>query len=390
MQKKYYFKLLNILYVCLYIKNQLTFSMMIPVKYFGILLFVFGYSLSSAQESTPETQALLNNLKTISKAHILLGHQDATAYGVDWSAEPGRSDVKSTTGAYPAVYGWDVGHIELGERANLDGVSFDLMRNRIIAAYKRGGINTISWHVTNPVNGLSSWDTTRHSVKEILRAGRHHDTYNAYLKKLAAFIKQLTTEDGTPVPVVLRPFHEHTGSWFWWGADFCTPKEYIALWRYTADFLRKDCGLNNLLLAYSSSTIASEKGYLERYPGDEYVDIIGFDEYCMEDEAAYVGRLSNSLRILTKIAKDRNKVAAITETGYEQIHNATWFTEVLYPAIKDYSIAWVLLWRNAYNRPNHYYVPYPSHPAAADFRAFYRLPRMLFEDGLAPFHIYQP
>ncbi len=339
---------------------------------------------------TPETAALLNSLKTISGKHILLGHQDATAYGVDWSAEPGKSDVKSTSGAYPAVYGWDVGHLEIDNAANLDNVSFDLLRIRIVEAYKRGGINTISWHSTNPVNGGSAWDTTQYSVREILPKGKHHDTYVNYLQRLADFFKSLTTNDGTAVPIIFRPFHEHTGSWFWWGAAFCTPEDYIALWRYTADYLRNESGLKNLLIAYSSSTINTEANYLERYPGDGYVDIVGFDDYCMDDEAAYIDRMSNSLRILTKIAKDRDKVPAITETGYEQIPNPNWFTQVLYPAIKDYPIAWVLLWRNAINRPNHYYVPYPTHPAADDFREFHRLPTILFEDGLAPLHIYQP
>jgi len=110
----------------------------------------------------------------------------------------------------------------------------------------------------------------------------------------------------------------------------------------------------------------------------------------MSNEAAYVARMTKRLRMLTKTAKERDKVAAITDTGYEQIPNAHWFTQVLYPSSKDYPVAWVLLWRNAINRPNHYYVPYPAHPAADDFREFHRLPGMTFEDGLSSLHIYQP
>src|SRR5690606_37024588 len=102
-----------------------------------------------------------------------------------------------------------------------------------------------------------------------------------------------------------------------------------------------------------------------------------------------MARMGKSLHILTKIAKERDKVAAITETGYEQIPNPHWFTQVLYPTIKDYPVAWVLLWRNAINRPNHYYAPYPAHPAADDFREFYQKPKVRFEDGLPPFTIYQ-
>lgn len=121
------------------------------------------------------------------------------------------------------------------------------------------------------------------------------------------------------MPIVFRPFHEHTGSWFWWGEAFCTSEEYVALWQYTIEYLRNQNGLTNWLIAYSSSAIKSEADYLARYPGDDHVDIIGFDDYCMGNETAYIDRMSNSLRILTEIAKERDKVPAITETGYEQI-----------------------------------------------------------------------
>lgn len=360
-------------------------------KQIGALIIAFCLATCTAiADRSPETIALLQALKSLSGQYLLLGHQDATAYGVDWSAEPDKSDVKSTTGSYPAVYGWDLGHLEIGKSANLDNVSFNLMRTRIIEAYHRGGINTISWHATNPVNGKSTWDTTRHSVREILPNAQHHGTYNAYLDRLATFFKTLKTEDGTAIPIIFRPFHEHTGSWFWWGEAFCTPEEYKVLWQYTVEYLRDKKGLTNLLFAYSSSTIKSKAHYLARYPGDSYVDIMGFDEYCMGDEAAYMKRMDNSLCILTEIANERDKVAAITETGYEQIPNAHWFTQVLYPTIKAYPVAWVLLWRNAINRSNHYYAPYPTHPAADDFRKFHQLPAVWFEDELAPLRIYHP
>ena len=57
--------------------------------------------------ATPETVALFRNLQNISRTGVLFGHQDDTAYGVNWKAEPGRSDVKEVCGDYPAVYGWD-------------------------------------------------------------------------------------------------------------------------------------------------------------------------------------------------------------------------------------------------------------------------------------------
>lgn len=76
--------------------------------------FVLGNNLSAQSVSdplaTPETVALYKNLFSISKDHTLFGHQDDMAYGVRWKYEDGRSDIKSLTGEYPAVFGWDLGH----------------------------------------------------------------------------------------------------------------------------------------------------------------------------------------------------------------------------------------------------------------------------------------
>ena len=55
------------------------------------------------ENATKETKALYHNLKELAKTNVLYGHQDDLAYGYSWWAEPGRSDVKESTGSYPAV-----------------------------------------------------------------------------------------------------------------------------------------------------------------------------------------------------------------------------------------------------------------------------------------------
>src|SRR4051812_33846042 len=65
---------------------------------------------------TDQTAALFYNLQLSAKSHVLFGHQDDTKRGVQdastqWANEQQftgientRSDVKTVTGAYPAVY----------------------------------------------------------------------------------------------------------------------------------------------------------------------------------------------------------------------------------------------------------------------------------------------
>lgn len=338
-------------------------------------------------DATRETRALYANLKRLAPDYVLFGHEDDLAYGVTWKREAGRSDVKDVTGAYPAVYGWEIGDLENGVPASLDDVNFDDMRQWIREAYARGGVNTISWHMDNPATGGNSWDTTR-AVHLILPGGEKHEQYKQWLDRFADFALSLRAPGGELVPVIFRPFHEHTGGWFWWGKGHVTPDEYVRLWRFTVEYLRDMRGVHNLIYAYSTDVFDSEEQYLEHYPGDAYVDILGFDDYRDVRSDESVETLSNLLRMVVRMADARGKVAAFTETGLEGIPDEDFWTNRLLRAIKADAdtrrIAYVLVWRNANeaDNPGHFYAPYPGHPSADDFVAFYRDPFVLFGDEL--------
>ena len=96
------------------------------------------------------------------------GPQASKDYGHSWSSEQGRADTKERVDDYPAVMGWDIGGVELGDEKNLDGVPFDYMTRAIVEQHQRGGINTISWHANNPMSGGNSWDLDSISVRNIL------------------------------------------------------------------------------------------------------------------------------------------------------------------------------------------------------------------------------
>ena len=141
-------------------------------------------------------------------------------YGIGWKGDEGRSDVKSVCGDYPAVLSFDLGHIELGAKRSLDGISFDTIRQEIIRHYERGGMISISWHLDNPVTGGNSWDVTDTTVvKSVLEGGVNYDKFQGWLKNLADYLNSIETEEGVKVPILFRPWHEHTGSWFWWGQN---------------------------------------------------------------------------------------------------------------------------------------------------------------------------
>jgi len=325
------------------------------------------------------SKILLQRLKEIPYKGIAFGHQDATMYGINWdqSDTPNilQSDIAMVSGKMPAVHGYDLGHIELGLEYNLDTVAFNVMRKHIQKLHDDGAIITFSWHLDNPKSLGSSWDTTA-TVKEILKAGEYRKRYEGWVTNLSNFFKSLKSKKGNFIPVIFRPFHEMNGSWFWWGKGNCSPEDYKSLWQETFQLLQEN-EVNNLLFAYAPNTLSSPEEFDTYYPGDQYVDILGVDIYNYGDKDTFIANIQNNLLILKEKAARQNKPFALTETGNTKSgSDETWWTETLYPGIKDSGISWVLLWRNA--RLDHYFSVYPDDISAEDFKEFAGYKETLF------------
>ena len=321
--------------------------------------------------ATEATVELLNDLYTLRERGVMLGHQDDLAYGIGWTDEGDyRSDVEMVVGDYPALFGWDLGHLELGDSQNLDQVPFEGMRRNAIWADSKGGVNTFSWHLRNPLTGGDSWDVSSDKVVwSILHDEAVSAKYREWLDRLVAFMLSLRRESGELIPVIFRPYHELSGNWFWWCASQCSVDEYVALWRYTVDYLR-DKGVHNMLLSYSMAGYETLEEFAERYPGDDYVDIVGFDIYHYSTGEHYIADMTARGDIVRAFAEEHGKIWAVCETGYETVPDDDWYTTVLLPGIEGKRCSHLLLWRNAQNRPNHFYASYPGHSSAEDMKRF--------------------
>ena len=338
---------------------------------------------SSAQTDTvsPARQLRLR-LDSVSRAGLVMfGHDDDPVYGHTWVGDSGRSDVLETAGDYPAVMNWDLGGIEKGDASNLDSVNFERMRAEVIAHDARGGVNAFSWHAVNPVDGQDSWqcaDTT--IVAQIIDNPEVAERFRNQIRLAARFIAGLTDASGKKIGVILRPWHEHTGAWFWWGSKQCTPDQYRHLWTETRRIMDEE-GADNILWAYSPDRVKDIDEYLERYPGDEYVDIMGADVYHYGAEKgvdSYLAAVDATLGAATQAASEKGKLVAFTETGLEGIPMADWWTEVLLPAVSKYPAAYVVVWRNAHDKPGHFYAPWPGQESEASFKKFHDDPRTVF------------
>ena len=327
-------------------------------------------------DMTEQTRNLLDNMKRLSQeGKTMFGHQCSTLYGIGWSGEAGRSDIKDICGDYPAVVGWDLAEIELGHEANIDGDNFAAIRELIKQSYTRGGITTLSWHATNPATDGTSWDITE-AVYRIIPGGDLHEKFRGYLDKVAEFIGSLKVGEEM-VPVLFRPWHEHSGSGFWWGNGNCTQEQFVALWKFTVEYLRDTKGLHNILYVFSTDIVSSQSAYLNFWPGSEWVDVLGIDAYERPGWTLPENGI-RLMRLLNHISYQKNKPFAFTETGVEC--NTTmdrWWTKNLAASFKDLSPAYVLVWRN--KDMSHFYGPYPGCVSEDDFKAFVASDNILLE-----------
>jgi hypothetical protein len=371
-------------------KNRLHFMLIL----FFPLCGLFAQSCSD-QQATAETKALYKNLYSLVGQHILFGHQDDPCYGVGWKYIPGRSDVRDVTGEYPAVYGFDLGRIELGWTHNLDSVPFEKTKSFIRDAYDRGGVITLSWHLNNPLTGGTAWDNKPGAVASILPGGSKNALYTSWLDRVAEFIGSLKGKNGESIPVILRLFHELNGGWFWWGKDQCSPDEMKKLWRYTILYFRTEKNLHNLLYAFNTDKFNNGSEYVERYPGDDLIDIMGFDIYqanILRDNKAFMNFFSKDLSLLDSVAASHHKMPALTEFGYNEMPDSTWWTTVFLPTIKNHQVVYALAWRNAGKKQSgnaEYYVPYPGAASASDFKKMSGYGKILFENGIKTKNIYK-
>ena len=214
------------------------------------------------------------------------------------------------------------------------------------------------------------------AVYRIIPGGDLHEKFRGYLDKVAEFIGSLKVGEEM-VPVLFRPWHEHSGSGFWWGNGNCTQEQFVALWKFTVEYLRDTKGLHNILYVFSTDIVSSQSAYLNFWPGSEWVDVLGIDAYERPGWTLPENGI-RLMRLLNHISYQKNKPFAFTETGVEC--NTTmdkWWTKNLAASFKDLSPAYVLVWRN--KDMSHFYGPYPGCVSEDDFKAFVASDNILLE-----------
>jgi mannan endo-1,4-beta-mannosidase len=276
------------------------------------------------KDAPAKTRSLFAYLQGLRGNNILFGQEHATTEGITITKRDGtQSDVFDAVGDFPALYGWDTLSLEGKEKPGAASNSREQNRDNLVdvmkKAYERDGVLTLSAHMPNFVTGGSFNDTAGSVVGHILPGGSKHAEFNDYLDMIADFANHLKDANGNSIPVIFRPWHENNGSWFWWGAAFTTPSQYKEIYRYTVEYLRDQKGVRNFLYAYSPNAHFNENddNYMKTYPGDDYIDIMGFDAYGpLTDAKEWMGKVLQDAKLVSRLADSHHKVAALTEFGY--------------------------------------------------------------------------
>lgn len=388
-------------------------------------------------KASDNTKQIYSYLQAVgSSDSVIFGHEN------DLSDKAGAvttstSDVKDITGSISGVYGLDAlaltgaeaGPDKYAKAYPTEPKPADAMEAAVRIsnhAIEDGAIVTLSAHMPNfslvkkSGSGDKSWqqydfsgytpnNTTGDVMNNLLPGGKYNAKYTAYLDMIADYASQVK---GT---VLFRPFHENTGSWFWWGKAYCEAETYKSVWRYTVEYLRDTKNVHNFIYVYSpsNSNAATVEEYGERYPGDGYVDMVGFDMYDdskASDNAGWLAGFKKELNVVESFAKLHDKLVTVSETGVandpeagsdqsallkQGNSNKDWFTKML-DVVSDSDASYFLLWAN-WGKNSSYYTPYVDevnadgslhgHEMLDDFISFYNDGRSIFaanqKDALA-------
>jgi mannan endo-1,4-beta-mannosidase len=357
--------------------------------------FASAIQLPLDGNATQETKNLYMNMQILAQKGVMFGHEDDMATGLTngilWRYIAGRSDVKEVGGSYPAVFGSTLGQLEVDSVHNLAWIPFWRITQYTRNVYDMGAISNFAWHPNNPVEPIRVCNdlTVDSTIKKMFADPVILARYKTWLDKVATYVTAQKGPNGELIPLIFRPFLEFNGYWFWWGSTHCTAQEYIDLWRLTVDYLRVTKGVHNLLYEFCPDQFYSRTEYLERYPGDDYVDILSFDSYDKHPGtgSTFLTQTTNMVATLRQIALEKDKPYAIAETGAKLVPFADWWTQTLLPVLKNSGLSYALIWHN--NSPTNYWGPYIGHPSAPDFVNFAADSALIFQNKLVSEHMYQ-
>jgi mannan endo-1,4-beta-mannosidase len=227
--------------------------------------------------ATPQARALLRYIDSISGHSTLTGQHN---YPNTLSRYSDR--VYDLTGKYPALFGQDFGFSGGEDKDSVEGRP--AMIEEIKRQYQNGAVIALTWHAVRPTEDepVTFHDSVQGHLtdfewSELLTPGSDlNKRWCVQVDIIAGYLRQLSDAG---VPVLMRPYHEMNGNWFWWGGRPGSNGS-AALYRLFFDRMVNVHKLNNLVWVWNVNSPSPNAGPLsEYYPGPQYVDLLTMDIY---------------------------------------------------------------------------------------------------------------
>ena len=268
--------------------------------------------------ATNEAKSLLSYLVDVYGKNIISGQQELCGSHNYEGSEAEFTYIKEKTGKMPALRGFDF----MNFRGN--GLLWDdLCAERVIDWYKnKGGIPTVCWHWFSPGNIGKKADnsfyteSTTFSISKALTSGTAENT--AMLNDIEVMAGKFKQLQDAGVPVLFRPLHEAEGGWFWWGAE--GPENCVKLYRLLYDKFTNEYHLNNIIWVWTSYTYETSSKW---YPGDDVVDILGYDKYNAKDGLPNGSAISSTFYNLVKLTNGKKLVTMSENDTIPLVSNLT-------------------------------------------------------------------
>lgn len=257
--------------------------------------------------ASKEAKSLMSYLCDVYGKHIISGQQELCGSHNYSGSEAEFTYIQEKTGKMPALRGFDF----MNYRGN--GLMWDdYCAERVIEWYnEKNGIPTVCWHWFSPgdigkkADSSFYTESTTFSIKKALTPGTEEN--KALLNDIDFMATKLKQVADANVPVLFRPLHEAEGGWFWWGAE--GPEPCVELYRLLYDKFTNEYKINNLMWVWTSYTFEASAKW---YPGDDVVDIIGYDKYNAKDGLPNGSAISATFYSLVKLTNG-NKLVAMSE-----------------------------------------------------------------------------
>lgn len=295
----------------------------------------------------------------------------------DYTSSKTIENIRRTIyGGYPLMYGADFYRMtgtfyDYGYRNKCKTFFLSIVRE---AWAKNRAIPLVNWHLESPYADPSNPELAgsthpyqycyqnrsdypsfpvehRYIVNEILNNTGQAvtgqtcgDWFDDRVREVAAIINQVTMPDGTPIPMIFRLWHELEDWWAWWQVHDIQggAATYAQFYRFTVDKIREYCPGHPILFVYCTDYIysgAEFSKYMNCYPGDDYVDILAYDDYTIGSSTADQSMCLQRARNISSLARSRGKIAMLCETlrsASESVPSqATFFQNFVAPIVSD-------------------------------------------------------